>query len=370
MKWLKNIGLVWLTMVIVGCNITPSIKSENTINQADRLISKDLVNVLSQAQTLDAGQVVLALPVPDQFTAQFAKALLESFENEGYLLSVSGIENNDTRVVSYTINQAVGALGNVVYTYTLNVGDISVRRSYQPKSNGWVSPVSDMQIKGALASNFVINNDIFIQDEIENNASPRESLPPRKAPDPEYIPLQTAAVNSDDNTSAVSLPTIQQPAINAIRQKSIVAGVRSQRQSDRGEQFDFGSAIKENYLTLGESNYANILNAYSTVNEAILIFGNDSTVLGAENKAQVSLFADQFDATRDLFSVVGCSHGSTAISGGQKALALGRAQRIKEALMFAGIPKNKILDEGCWAHKQFDKSMPKRGVVVALKRKI
>ena len=119
---------------------------------------------------------------------------------------------------------------------------------------------------------------------------------------------------------------------------------------------------------LGQSNFTDILQELGTVEETILTFGNDSTRMGPNNKQRVKQFVELFDPERDVFSVIGCSHGNTNVEGGQEALARGRALRVKEELQFAGIPHDKILHEGCWAGEQFDKRMPRRGVVLTIKR--
>lgn len=69
-----------------------------------------------------------------------------------------------------------------------------------------------------------------------------------------------------------------------------------------------------------------------------------------------------------MISVVGCSHGNTALKGGNEALAIGRANRVKEALLYAGVESKKVLEEGCWANIHYD-DLPRRGVVIELKRK-
>jgi len=77
----------------------------------------------------------------------------------------------------------------------------------------------------------------------------------------------------------------------------------------------------------------------------------------------------RFDPVTDVISVIGCSHGRTNLKNGNAYLATQRAERVKEELLLVGIDANKVLSEGCWANKHFDK-MPARGVVVSHRRKI
>lgn len=361
-----------------GCATKQTIQSEIDPTQADSLISQDLVNVLSQVPTLQVGQVSLQVPKPDQFNGDFGNALVFTLQNAGYSLSQAG-DKSQLLPVSYTINQAVGSADGALYTYTVNIGDVSVRRTYQPQSDGWVAPASDLQVRGAIASNLFIDNNLFQRARTpQEKTTPARNSVPRPQPLPEFAALDNpqtpTPVTSRDGSSAVALATTDYPPVR------VTAHDVSAQKSSLGRQDSFHQPLfkntsptlapsqKQNVRNLGESNYASILNSMSIVKEAVLIFDNDSTVLGSANKAQVGQFVKAFDRTKDVFSVIGCSHGPTALAGGQESLALGRAQRIKEELMFAGVPENSILDEGCWAHEQFDKRMPRRGVVLALKR--
>jgi len=385
MKLLNMASLTLASVIISGCSTNQLAKTEQSANVVDNLISQDLINVLVQVRALDTEQVILTVPDSTQLSDEFGKALVKNFKKAGYQLHTVHSDTR-TRPVSYTVNQSIGAESGAVYTYTVNVGKVSVRRTYRPLSDGWATPVSDAQIRGASATNLIINNDLFNRGKNSNNNDLIAQNTPVRTPEtkiPEQTFNQDFALNTPDDLGAVAYPTTDYSVAKTV-QASAVVGVRSQPGQDSSGNFFSNSAAssgasssetssalqKQNIRNLGESNFASILNAYGTVNETVLIFSNDSTVLGSDNKETVGDFVGQFDPSRDVFSVIGCSHGPTAVSGGQKSLALGRAQRVREALMFAGVPENKILDEGCWDHEQFDERMPRRGVVLALKRKV
>ena len=118
------------------------------------------------------------------------------------------------------------------------------------------------------------------------------------------------------------------------------------------------------------SNYTSIFDDYEDVNQVILVFPNDSLRIGAKNKATVSEYVRSFNPDTDILSVVGCSHGRTSISAGNQLLAVGRANRVKEALIYSGVDQQKIYEEGCWDDEYFDEVMPRRGVVLTHKRKV
>ena len=126
----------------------------------------------------------------------------------------------------------------------------------------------------------------------------------------------------------------------------------------------------QNIRELQQSNFEALFADMGIVDEKVLTFPNDSIRMGDDNKARLNALLQGFNPQSDIFSLVGCSLGATAYAGGQEGLALGRAQRVREELLYAGIPENKILTEGCWAEDSFDERMPRRGVVVTLKRPI
>ena len=47
------------------------------------------------------------------------------------------------------------------------------------------------------------------------------------------------------------------------------------------------------------------------------------------------------------------SHGKSELKNGNSVLAVGRANRVKEAFVFAGVDNGKVLDQGCWAASIF-----------------
>ena len=84
--------------------------------------------------------------------------------------------------------------------------------------------------------------------------------------------------------------------------------------------------------------------------------------------SSLETLANEFREESDVFSVIGCSHGNTGLANGNALLAVGRSKRVKQFLIGQGVPVNRILDEGCWAPVHFDEEMPRRGVVIELKR--
>jgi len=125
-----------------------------------------------------------------------------------------------------------------------------------------------------------------------------------------------------------------------------------------------------NVRELQQSNFESLFSDMGIVGERVLTFPSDSTYMGNVNKAQLRELLNSFDPSSDVLSVIGCSLGPTNHNEGQEGLARGRANRVREELLYAGVPDSRILAEGCWAEETFDERMPRRGVVVTLKRPI
>jgi len=120
----------------------------------------------------------------------------------------------------------------------------------------------------------------------------------------------------------------------------------------------------------GQSNFSDLFAEYQEVDSNVLVFPNDSLQLGDINKQIIEQYVEKMDPSTDVLSVIGCSHGDTAIeNNGNALLALGRANRVKEAFMFSGVSHDLIVEEGCWAPMVFE-GLPSRGVVLKLKRRI
>ena len=127
------------------------------------------------------------------------------------------------------------------------------------------------------------------------------------------------------------------------------------------------SASEANLHETRRSAFAPVLSGYDELERRVMVFGNDSLVMGADNKRLARRIAARFDPATDLVSLIGCSHGTTALADGNRTLALGRAARVKEELTLAGIDPALVLEEGCWAGTHSDR-MPARGVVVTHRR--
>ena len=138
--------------------------------------------------------------------------------------------------------------------------------------------------------------------------------------------------------------------------------------SSRNMLVDQARLDRQNMYDIGGSNFGRVFDEFYDVSKISVVFSNDSMRLGRSGKTSINQFLSTYNRDTDVVSVVGCSHGRTSIQDGNKRLAIGRADRVAEALIYAGVPENKVLEEGCWASKPFDEVFPRRGVVLTLKR--
>lgn len=132
---------------------------------------------------------------------------------------------------------------------------------------------------------------------------------------------------------------------------------------------DRPSGVRNNIFDTMTSNFSDYFQNYDEVERRVLIFPNDSLRLGETNKQIIEQYVEMMDTSTDVLSVIGCSHGTTDINNGNSLLALGRANRVKEAFLFSGVEHDSVLEEGCWAPTPFEGDLPDRGVVVTLKRR-
>ncbi len=128
------------------------------------------------------------------------------------------------------------------------------------------------------------------------------------------------------------------------------------------------SKVEVKNLFYGDSAFDSLLSNRERIRRETIIFPNDSQRLGSAGKQLVRDVVSRFAENVDVFSVVGCSNGPTALEIGNEGLALGRAARITEELLALGIAREMILDEACWAPQNARDRFPSRGVLLEVWR--
>jgi len=338
--------------------------ASSEVNETTDMVSIDLVNALMQVDELHPAVKSLEMQIPD---SDFGRSLRKVLSLAGYQINTTLSGARDSLEYSASRNSSGSAAGST-WTYQLGVDSVKIKRDYSVE-NGRVLPASSLYVQGTDPSAIQLNDYIFATGVDLNpvNVSARE---------PEQVAIQQTTVIND--TGVVTTP-IDRPAVSVAPQTPLQSDNwkddNSRQASISQSQSENNVSVrqKRNLYELGESNFVELFGNYRDVESDILVFGNDDfRFLGRPNKIRINEMVDKFVRSTDIFSVIGCSHGSSNLTGSDDpnaVLALGRAGRVKEELLLAGVPENKILDEGCWAVNDYDDVMPRRGVVISLKRK-
>jgi len=290
------------------------------------LIAQNLVFTLAQLTELNPMNTTVQLSRP---RTEFGREIVRRVHGVGY--GVQAVpDDRGANYLRYRVQRTVSEQADET-RYVVSIGDVSVERSFE-RVDGRLVPISSQRVRGAEALSMVeLNDDLFELDE-------------------------------DFSLSKVSFADEKQPQII-----DMATGIDELADEEpRTDAFEL--RVRQNLYGRLESNYAQIFVEYDDVDQESVSFPNDSMRLGPEQKQIVIDYAARAQPETDLLSVIGCSHGNTEISNGNSVLAIGRANRIKEALVYAGVPAEMVLDEGCWADT-YHATFPKRGVVLTLKRR-
>jgi len=221
----------------------------------------------------------------------------------------------------------------------IDIGQVSIGRAYSLTTDRTIQPNSPFQLYGSRAP---IEQDKTLFGATSTMAST------------EYL----ASIKIDEQTPKPLISLVTPDVF-----KSAAGEI-----SNTPESTSINSAkVEINNLHFGESIFGSMLNDHMTIDDLIVWFPDDSTLLRNENKLLIRRFMDVFIEQLDLVSVIGCSNGPTASDLGNAGLALGRGERVIDELLSFGIPRDKILDQGCWAPSAGDK-YPGRAVVLELWR--
>lgn len=223
------------------------------------------------------------------------------------------------------------------------VGAVLIGRDYRQLRGNAVSPSSVVRLSGTR-----------IPVVVEDAPTPQFKVENPDFSDARYV----ASLGLDEASPVISLITPE-----------LVSNISNRAANGPSLQALNSSQIEVNNLFYGnESTFASVLDNYNRIDRQVIVFGNDSMVLGDTNKQLIEQFVDTKLTDKDVISLVGCSNGPTALEIGNEGLALGRAQRVTQALMSHGVSRDQVLDEGCWAPTNVGDRFPSRGVVMELWR--
>lgn len=288
------------------------------------LIAANLVNSIVQIPLLNP--LITPVQMADP-TSDYETQLQAALTDRGFQIEPLSDESEAFQV-NADIDRGSSSAGRHK-NYSLNIGPITVARGYRV-IDGDTVPVTPQHISGTNERAITINDDLFEDSDITLASA-------------EFEPL-----GDSEKVTIIAVP------IEKAEPKLLAAN-------------DVAGPTK-NLFETGQSNYVEVFDRYEDVEQSVLIFPNDSLRLGDNNKQIIEQYVSKMDPDTDVLSVIGCSIGQTGIKNGNSLLALGRANRVKEAFLFSGLEHEQILEEGCWAPEAFTEALPRRGVVVTLKR--
>ena len=359
----RLIPIFMLSCLPLGCaswqsvnpdGVTPAAEARGVDDRSSQLIALDFVKALQQLEPLRPDQTTvhfLQASRSDEFTLSMQHAL----QTAGY--GVRWVSDNSSgQLFQYRHEREKGQLASQRDTYEVAVGGVELRRSYFTDNLAVIKPVSPLYIRGADASRILLDDSHFAA------VSAIEGVNPATASSASRL----EGSGQESNTATAARTPLSVP--DAANPLDLLVSGANRRQ---GLTLPLTTLTRvENVFELGASNYEDMLASHRVMRELILMFPNDSLRLGEANKRLVEQMVRYFQPESDVFSVIGCSLGPTQLKSGNAALALGRAGRVREALLFAGIPQDRILDEGCWAGDSSNNALPRRGVVVTLNRQV
>ena len=304
------------------------------VTVAERAIVRDLADALAQVLEPRTTTLQVNLDASDPLTDAWVDALVE----RGF-----GIQRVPADQGPNYLSLSVEASNDPdELTWRLAAGIVEVSRDYRVAGGERVSAVSPLRVAGSRAP---------ITVGAEGT-------------------VRVAAASPElDRVEYVGAAPLEMPSpIISLVTPSVVAGVVERSVGGPGRSALNSNRVEIGNLFFGGDAFGSLEETHRRVGRQIVVFGNDSLVLGDDNRAVLERFIDEEMQARDVVGLVGCSNGPTSLEIGNEGLALGRAARVTEALVERGVARERIYDQGCWAPVDAGDRFPGRGVVLELWR--
>ena len=305
----------------------------------DRTVASDMVEIATQIFP----PVMTTLQVNTDDNDPLIRYFIAEFANAGYgIQRVSADQGSN--FFSYDRVEEASDSGETLVRFNASIGSVNIGRDYTIPSVNLVSPASPVRLSGTRAP-------VTVSDEPSGRMLIKN---------PEHSQaIYTASLNLNQQA---------QPVISLITSDLVDRVASGNTPQARLQAINSNRVEVSNLFYADQSNFTSILDDYEQVESQIVVFGNDSMVLGNTNKLLIAQMVENRLRPDDIVSLVGCSNGPTALEIGNEGLALGRAERVTQALMAQGVSRDRILDEGCWAPVSAGDKFPSRGVVMELWR--
>ncbi len=299
----------------------------------ERVMVNDLLSAIVQILPPIHTTVQISASNDDDLTLLVAETMARSGYGIQKVTTDQGTSllSTDLQIEKQTNNSS--PINNV----KIDIGQVSVGRSYSFNTDQTIQPSSPFKVYGSRAP-IEQSRVLFGAD---SQMASTEYLAPTKLDEP--LPLLSLIAPEIVQSAVAENPGL--PEMTSIN----------------------SAKVEVNNLHYGESTFSSVLEGHLPIDKLTVVFPNDSITMGNENKLLIRRFIEVFIEQLDLVSVIGCSNGPTASALGNAGLALGRGERVTEELLSLGIPREKILDQGCWAPRAGN-NYPGRGVVLELWR--
>lgn len=314
-------------------------------------VANDFLSVVVRVPDFVPGETRFSSALP---RTRYGEILLETLRQAGFAIVLGDAAN--VPALSYSI-ELPSEHSPDVHTFFVRLGTLELKRSYEIFGER-IAPVSEMLMAGVDPAAL---RRLPAAQVVESDVEPSTFA---TTPQAESFLVESAALPTPSTVPSTVSSTVSSPV--SLNSSSDDLGV--QRVNELVNTDDDWSPLDVNLYETGESVYepmfADATRDYESISTQVLIFPNDSLVLGNENKDYLFDLAEQVRETEDIIRVVGCSHGNSQLANGNEKLAKGRAVRVREELLLAGVDDSAILHEACWANVHFDETFPRRGVVV------
>ena len=273
-------SIVAALLLLGGCSSLPwNFTSDATADRIDPdLVAQDLVFVLAQVPGLHPDRTGIVVEAPAN---PYSRRIQARLHDSGYRMEqpesvdATGTDGRFRGSTHRVVDRVLlGSEPNRI-SVSVRVSDIAVRRDYAFRS-GRTVPLTPVHVSGV------------------NAVAPRTlALHPLLFPE------------AGDEMSRIVVDD---------RPRASRAAAPSGDQSP-----EFALRVRENVFDrAGRSNYQTLFAAYENVREDTLVFDNDSMRLGEGNKGVIAEYVQEMDPATDVISVIGCSHGRSALSNGNE----------------------------------------------------
>jgi len=348
--------------VLSGCGSTgtpPVTGAPHIVSQKQDLnsdIAADLLSTLPQL--LEPLSTTLQFNNPDSGNIQ---PIIKRLVQLGY-----GVQKVDSDQGSYFIRledlSTDADVSNRITNLRLAVGDLEFQRSYRVlKQNTLLEDQGDFLWRRGVA---VVPASALIVSgtRVELELAGMQLSKPDVLESRELVPASVVYTQSSPVEGGI-------PTISLITEDVVKRVTETASGSTDYKNLYSNSFTLDNMTHVDDSAFASITDSHNRVTREIVVFPNDSDVLGRPAKVKIKKLIDRFASSSDVLGIIGCSTGSTSLAIGNEGLALGRATRVAEELFTAGIARDKVFNEGCWSAEANDLGLPNRGVVIDLWRR-